>query len=224
MEFCDKSLTYCYEWENVVSLIVLQSEQKHQAQRGSQAQNTGEYTQTRQIESHLQMEIRKTLLKIELYLLLVEFAQHDDGVEEHDDVAPQHFPDVEEDGLEADIIKTPSSEGIHLKAIETILLSADVNHVLLQAQAVLVSHLELEPDSSRSNIDGILRNLEQHLDPGSLGGHHMTGLIPRHSAQIVEIVPCREEPRTLRQGIDGVQDVLGGEVTDDLSVEVPDLQ
>ena len=124
-------LTYCYEWQNVVSLVVLQTKQEHQTKGSTQAKNTGEYTQTRQIESHLQIEIRKTLLKIELYLLLVEFAQHDDGVEEHDDVAPQHLPDVEEDGLEADIIKTPSSEGIHLEAIETILLTADVDHVLL---------------------------------------------------------------------------------------------
>ena len=40
-----KRLTDGYKWENVVSLVVLQSEEKHQSYGCSQAKDTGEYSQ-----------------------------------------------------------------------------------------------------------------------------------------------------------------------------------
>ena len=128
------------------------------------------------------------------YLLLVESAQHDDGVEEHDDVAAQHFPDIEENRLEADIVETSSCEGVDLKPITTILLIADVDHLLLHGQAVLISNLELKPNPARSDVLGVFRDLQQNLDPDSLGTHHVTRGIPGNTAQIVQVVSLGEKP------------------------------
>ena len=91
-----------------MSLIIFKAEQKHQTKGGAQTEDTGQYTESREIQPDLRREIFmmftltgrgparlmnflhsvscKKSNKILVHLLLVESAQHDDCVEEHDDV------------------------------------------------------------------------------------------------------------------------------------------
>ena len=52
----------------------------------------------------------------------------------------------------------------------------------------------------------------------------MSAAVSRDSTQILNIIPAREEPGALVQGVDGVDDLLLGQVGDGGTVEAPDLQ
>ena len=94
-------------------------------------------------------------------LSLIDSAQHEHSIEEHDHVASQHLPHVKEDSGEADIIEAPCSEGIHLKPSLAVLILTYVDHGLLHLQAVLVSNLKLEPDTTRLHMNSVLWNLQR---------------------------------------------------------------
>ena len=66
-------------------------------------------------------------------------------------------------------------------------------------------------------------HLEQHLNPDGLSGDNMSAAVPCNPAQVLNIISAGEEPRALVQGVDGVDDLLLGQVGDGRAVEVPYL-
>lgn len=52
----------------------------------------------------------------------------------------------------------------------------------------------------------------------------MSAAVSRYSAQILDIISTREEPRTLVQGVDSVDDLLLGQVGYGGTMEAPYLQ
>ena len=67
-------------------------------------------------------------------------------------------------------------------------------------------------------------HLEQHLNPDGLSGDNMSATVPCNPAQVLNIISAGEEPRALVQGVDGVYDLLLGQVGDGRAVEVPYLE
>ena len=108
-----------------MGLVVLEPEHEGEAERGAQPQDARQDPEPGQVQPNLRADDLCCVCSITLpgpHLPLVESAEHDDGVEEHDHVPAQHLPHVEEDGGETHVIEAASSEGVHFEPVLPIFI------------------------------------------------------------------------------------------------------
>ena len=76
------------------------------------------------------------------YLCLVQLTQHHHCECEHYHITAKHFPDVKEDGLEADVVEASGSEDDDGDVVFASFSRTQVYQVLLKVEAVLIRHLK----------------------------------------------------------------------------------
>ena len=76
------------------------------------------------------------------HLCLVQLTQHHHCECEHYHITAEHFPDIKEDGLEADVVEAPGGEDDDGDVVFAIFPRTQVYEVLLKVEAVLIRHLK----------------------------------------------------------------------------------
>ena len=127
-----------------MGLVVLHPKHEHYAKSCTKTENTGEHSGRREVETNLYRKREKMARKSFFlsYLCLVQLTQHHHCECEHYHITAKHFPDVKEDGLEADVVEASGSEDDDGDVVFASFSRTQVYQVLLKVEAVLIRHLK----------------------------------------------------------------------------------
>ena len=112
--------------------------------------------------------------EVEPHFQRVKPAQHEDGVDEHDEVATSHEEAIKQDGIRTNIAKTPATIHIDLNSREGG-IESDLDKLRLPCQGEGISMLQLHPATLAGHLLNNIRERHIPVELGCLGSNHMTG-------------------------------------------------